>query len=206
MSRIDVWNKTIKEVRQANPNDLNLMLMSTTRAQKIKRNGVYVTICGMKYWYMNPKETIMNLQHEVFVRYDPADLRSVRLYDAVTDKFMFEWKLADVLMLNYLESVQENVADAQERIRMTKKFVHEQAAGITANLSNEQRITMIEVTVNKAKKNKADKFEIQMPKRIIPVMTGEEFVNDRQAVGAEATPVEINLRTIAQSAAERKGK
>lgn len=109
-------------------------------------------------------------------------------------------------MLNYLESVQENVADAQERIRMTKKFVHEQAAGITANLSNEQRITMIEVTVNKAKKNKADKFEIQMPKRIIPVMTGEEFVNDRQAVGAEATPVEINLRTIAQSAAERKGK
>ena len=73
MSRIDVWNKTIKEVRQANPNDLNLMLMSTTRAQKIKRNGVYVTICGEKYWYMNPEETIMNLRHEVFVRYDPAD-------------------------------------------------------------------------------------------------------------------------------------
>lgn len=141
MSRIDVWNKTIKEVRQANPNDLNLMLMSTTRAQKIKRNGVYVTICGEKYWYMNPEETIMNLRHEVFVRYDPADLRSVRLYDAVTDKFMFEWQIADVLMLNYLETVQENVADAQERIRMTKKFVHEQAAGITANLSNEQRIT-----------------------------------------------------------------
>ncbi|MCM1530521.1 MAG: Mu transposase C-terminal domain-containing protein [Alistipes sp.] len=206
MSRIDVWNKTIKEVRQANPNDLNLMLMSTTRAQKIKRNGVYVTICGEKYWYMNPEETIMNLQHEVFVRYDPADLRSVRLYDAVTDKFMFEWKLADVLILNYLESIQENVADAQERIRMTKKFVHEQAAGITANLSNEQRITMIEMTVNKTKKNKAYKFVIQMPKRIISVMAGEEYINDKQAVGAEETPVEINLRAIAQSAAERKGK
>lgn len=204
MSRIDVWNKTIKEVRQANPNDLNLMLMSTTRVQKIKRNGVYITICGEKYWYMNPEETIMNLQHEVFVRYDPADLRSVRLYDAVTDKFMFEWKLADVLMLNYLETVQENVADAQERIRMTKKFVHEQASGITANLSNDQRITMIEMTVNKAAKNKAEKFRIQMPKRIVPVMAGEECISEKQAVGAEATPVEINLRTIAQSAAERK--
>lgn len=205
MSRIDVWNKTITEVRQANPNDLNLMLMSTTRAQKIKRNGVYVTICGEKYWYMNPEETIMNLQHEVFVRYDPADLRSVRLYDAATDKFMFEWQLADVLMLNYLETVQENVANAQERIRMTKKFVHEQAAGITANLSNEQRITMIEMTVNKAEKNKTDKFKIQMPKRIIPVMAGEEYINEKQAAGAESIPVEINLRTIAQSAAERKG-
>lgn len=204
MSRIDVWNKTIKEVRQANERDLNLMLMSTTRAQKIKRNGVCLTVQGEKYWYMNPKETIMNLRHEVFVRYDPADLRSVRLYDAATDKFMFEWQLADILMLNYLETVQENVADAQERIRMTKKFAHEQAAGITANLPNEQRITMIEMTVNKAEKNKADGFKIQMPKKIIPVMAGEEYINDKQAVGAEEVPVEINLRTIAQSAAERK--
>ncbi len=204
MSRIDVWNKTIKEVRQANERDLNLMLMSTTRAQKIKRNGVYITICGEKYWYMNPKETIMNLRHEVFVRYDPADLRSVRLYDAATDKFMFEWQLADVLMLNYLETVQENVADAQEKIRMTKKFVHEQAAGITANLPNDQRITMIEMTLNKAEKNKADGFKIQMPKRIIPVMAGEDYINEKQAVGAEDIAVEINLKTIAQSAAERK--
>ena len=153
---------------------------------------------------MNPKETIMNLRHEVFVRYDPADLRSVRLYDAATDKFMFEWQIADVLMLNYLESVQENVADAQERIRMTKKFAHEQAAGITANLSNDQRMTLIEMTVNKAEKNRTDKFRIEMPKRIVPVMVGEEYINDKQAVGAEDTPVEINLRTIAQSAAERK--
>lgn len=204
MSRIDVWNKTIKEVRQANPNDLNLMLMSTTRAQKIKRNGVYVTICGEKYWYMNPEETIMNLRHEVFVRYDPADLRSVRLYDAATDKFMFEWQLADVLMLNYLETVQENVADAQERIRMTKKFVHEQAAGITANLSNEQRITMIEMTVNKAEKNKTDKFKIQMPNKIIPVMAGEELKEEKMAAGAECITVDISPRRIAENAAKRK--
>lgn len=86
MSRIDVWNATIKESRQAAQADLNLMLMCTTRAQKIKRNGVYVTIAGEKYWYMNTEETVMNLQHEVFVRYDPADLRSVRLYDAAKVK------------------------------------------------------------------------------------------------------------------------
>lgn len=204
MSRIDVWNKTIKEVRQANERDLNLMLMSTTRAQKIKRNGVYVTICGEKYWYMNPEETIMNLQHEVFVRYDPADLRSVRLYDAVTDKFMFEWQLADVLMLNYLEELQENVADAQERIRMTKKFAHEQAAGITANLSNDQRITMIEMTVNKAHKNKENNFKIQMPNKIIPVMACEELNEEKMAVGAECTKVDISPRRIAENAAKRK--
>lgn len=203
MSRIDVWNATIKETRQASQADLNLMLMCTTRAQKIKRNGVSVTIAGEKYWYMNTEETVMNLQHEVFVRYDPADLRSVRLYDAATDKFMFEWQLADKLMLEYLENDVQNVADAQERIRMTKKFVKEQAAGVTANLSNEQRITLIEMTVNKARQNKEEKFRIEMPKKIIPVMLKEEPAEEKMAVGTE-TPVVIDLKRISRNAAKRK--
>ena len=204
MSRIDVWNKSIKEVRQANERDLNLMLMSTTRVQKIKRNGVCLTVRGKKYWYMNTKETIMNLKHEVFVRYDPADLRSVRIYDAATDKFMFEWQIADALMLNYLESVQENIADAQEKIKMTKKFAYEQAAGITENLPNNQRITMIEMTVNKAENNRKSNFKIEMPKRIIPVLAGEEYDNIKKVVGAEDMPVEVNPHRIAYNAAKRK--
>lgn len=203
MSRIDVWNATIKESRQANPADLNLMLMCTTRAQKIKRDGVYITIAGEKYWYMNTEETVMNLQHEVFVRYDPADLRSVRLYDSATDKFMFEWQLADTLMLEYLEDIQENVANAQEKIRMTKKFVKDQAAGITASLSNEQRITLIEMTVNKAQKNKEEKFRIEMPNKIIPVMAKDEPIEEKIAVGTE-TPVVIDLKRIRRNAAKRK--
>lgn len=203
MSRIDVWNKTIKESRQANPADLNLMLMCTTRAQKIKRDGVYITIAGEKLWYMNTEETVMNLQHEVFVRYDPADLSSVRIYDAATDKFMFEWQLADKLMLEYLEDDVQNVATAQEKIRMTKKFVKEQAAGITASLTNEQRITLIEMTVNKAQKNKKDKFRIEMPNKIIPVMAKEEPIEEKIAVGTDNSTV-YDLKRIIRNAAKRK--
>ena len=203
MSRIDVWNKTIRESRQANPADLNLMLMSTTRAQKIKRDGVYITIAGEKLWYMDTEETVMNLQHEVYVRYDPADLSSVRIYDAATDKFMFEWKLADELMLEYLEDDVQNVATAQEKIRMTKKFVKEQASGITASLTNEQRITLIEMTVNKAQKNKEEKFRIQMPNKIIPVMAKEESIEEKVAVGTENSTV-YDLKRIIRNAAKRK--
>lgn len=203
MSRIDVWNKTIKESRQANPADLNLMLMCTTRAQKIKRDGVYINIAGEKLWYMNTEETVMNLQHEVFVRYDPADLSSVRIYDAATDKFMFEWQLADKLMLEYLEDDVQNVATAQEKIRMTKKFVKEQAAGITASLTNEQRITLIEMTVNKAQKNKKDKFRIEMPNKIIPVMAKEEPIEEKIAVGTDNSTV-YDLKRIIRNAAKRK--
>ena len=42
MSRIDVWNSTIKSVRKASPADLNLMLMRSSRYQQIKRNGVCI--------------------------------------------------------------------------------------------------------------------------------------------------------------------
>ncbi len=204
LSRIDVWNKAIIAAKRANPDDLNLMLMRSTRHQKIKRNGVFVTVCGEKIWYMHPEQTIMNLEHEVYVHYDPADLRKVRIYDATTEKFMFEWALADTLMTDYLEEAQENVADAQSLIRMSKKFVRDQAKGITANLSNEQRITMLDMTVRNAKKRKTEKFEIRMPTNIIPVMANEETIEEKQAVGAEDTGVVIDLRKIRQNAAKRK--
>ena len=76
-SRIDVWNSTITSVRKASESDLNLMLMRSTRKQQIKRNGVQITFRGEQIWYMHPEQTIMNLKHEVYVRYDPADLRTV---------------------------------------------------------------------------------------------------------------------------------
>ena len=46
MTRIEVWNKTIKTVRKAAESHLNLMLMRSSRIQKIKRNGVFITYAG----------------------------------------------------------------------------------------------------------------------------------------------------------------
>lgn len=204
MSRIDVWNKTITAVRKTNPSDLNLMLMRSTRKQQIKRNGVFITFGGEQLWYMNAEQTIMNLKHEVYVRYDPADLRTVRLYDAATEKFMFEWKLADVLMADYLEELQENIAEPQQRIRAAKKFVREQANGIEANLSSEQRITMLDMSVRRAQKAKSEKFKIELPTNIIPIMANEEYIEEKQAVGAEKTGVVIDLSKIKRNAAKRK--
>ena len=204
-SRIDVWNSTITSVRKASESDLNLMLMRSTRKQQIKRNGVQITFRGEQIWYMHPEQTIMNLKHEVYVRYDPADLRTVRIYDAATERFMFEWQLADALMVDYLDDIQENIADGQERIKMSAKFIHEQAKGITANLSAEQRITMIDMSIKKARRNKDEKFRIQMPSNIIPIMAGEENINEKRAVGAESTGVVIDLVTMRENAAKRKG-
>lgn len=113
MSRLDVWNKTRTSVRMPKPEELNLMMMRSMRCQKIKRNGVYVEIFGEKLWYMDLQQTVDNLQKKVYVRYDPADLRSVRLYDE-DDRYLFTWQSADALLVDYITGIKEEIADGEK--------------------------------------------------------------------------------------------
>ncbi len=204
MTRIDVWNKTIKEVRKASPDVLHLLMMRSTRKQQIKRNGVCVTIAGEQIWFMHPEQTLMNLKKEVFVRYDPADLRQVRLYDAENEKFLFEWKNADYLMVDYLEKIQENIAEPQKRHKMAKKYIKEQAQGIVDNLTPEQRVSMVDISIQRAEQRKSEKFKIEMPAKIIPIVTNGEISVAKKAVGAEDIKVPINIKLITSNAAKRK--
>lgn len=199
MSRREVWEKTCPEMRMPTESALNLMLMRSTRKQKIKRNGVYVTVCGEKVWFTEPQETIMNLEKEVYVRYDPADLRTARIYDAETDRYMFTWANADQLMVDYLEENQERIADANALIRETKKFVREQAKGTVTALPNEQRITLLDMAV---RKSQDEEFRINMPKRITFVTANEEPLEERLAAGAES--VTIDLEKMTKNSQERK--
>lgn len=183
MSRKEVWEATIMEIRETTPDMLNLLMMRSTRPQQIKRNGVYVKIAGEPVWFMHEEQTINNLEKEVFVRYDPADLRTVRIYNAEDDSFLFEWQNASSLMVDFITEVQEDIADAQEKIRSAKKFVKEQAKGIADNLSQEQRISMLDMMIKSAEN--WEEFEIRKPKRIIPMIANEEPAGLKKAVGAE---------------------
>lgn len=144
-------------------------------------------------WYMDTKETVMNLDKVVGVRYDPADLSSVRIYDE-NDRYLFTWKLADILLVDYIESVKERISDAQERVRSVGRFVKEQAAGITANLTNEQKITMLDMSMRRNVKNAKEQFQIKMPMNIIPVKANEPTDNEvKKAAGAEhAVLIDLN--------------
>ncbi len=204
LSRLEVWNQEIQSVRKASEAELNLMLMRSTRLQKIKRNGVYITISGERYWYMHPEQTILNLDKEVYVRYDPADLKTIRLYDT-EDRYLYTWKLADALFVLYLESEQQRIADGQEIVHRSRKFVREIAKGLTAGLTNEQRITMLDMTVRHAEAAKEKQFHIEMPKNIIPVRINEPtFEEERMAAGAETQTVVIDLKKIRMNSEKRK--
>ena len=201
-TRLDVFYATRPEKIDVSESTLNLMLMRSTRKQKISRNGVYVTICGEKIWFTEPKETIMNLDKEVYVRYDPADLRTARIYDAETDKYLFTWSLADWLMLDYLEENLEKLSDSNALIRETKKFVREQAKGTVTALSNQQRLSLLDMEVRKAQAEKDKNFRINQPKRITFVTLNEEPEQEPIAVGAEC--VKIDLEKMNRNAENRR--
>ena len=189
MSRMEVWSNTLTEIRKPiSEEDLNLLLMKTTRKQKVKRNGVSVIISGEEFWFYDKIQTLENLRREVYVRYDPADFKSARIYDADTDRFLFEWNLADVLMVNYLEKNQETVADANASIRAVRKYAHQQKK----QLRKSGQPTLLDMQKLRAQARLADGLETKMPEKITLIKSGEELP-EKKAVGAEHLSARINL-------------
>lgn len=151
MTRLEVWNESIQNTVQriASEDDLNLMLMRTTRYQKVKRNGVCIEIAGEKLWYSNA-DTWQHVGNVVYVRYDPTDLKSVRVYDT-EDRFLYTCQVEPALLLNFIEDDKEALADANEIVRSRKKAIRNYAKGITDRLPAEYKIDMLDLSIRKAK-------------------------------------------------------
>lgn len=204
MSRIDVWNSSIKNtsVRMPSESELNLMLMRSSKIQKVKRNGVFVNVCGEKIWFMDYAETFKMVGDEVYVRYDPADLRTARIYDK-DDRYLATWNLADKLMVDYITETKDEIADSQKIIRNVQKFTKEQAKGIKECLGDKQRITMLDQKVRKMYEN-VKEFKINLPTNIIPIIANEpEQENVKQAAGAEGAVI-IDLKKMERNGLKRK--
>lgn len=205
MSRIEVWNQSIAEVgmRTATDEDLNLMLARSTRMQKIKRNGVKIVLHGEELWYMDPTSTFKMIGQSVYVRYDPADLRYVRLYDE-QDRCLCTWGLADYLYRDYLEENPDAVGDAMRILRSINGYMRDGAAAHLKKLDPAQRIAALDMTVRRAHRNKLEHYKIQKPSNIIPVRANEKQAE--LAVGAEDMANVIDIKRMADNAEkERKG-
>ena len=180
MSRIDVWNESIKETefRKAAKTDLSLLLARTTRYQKVNKNGVSITFAGenLRYYCTEAgRETWRYIGKQVYVRYDPSNLMEVRLYDKDTDRYIDTWQLDMALQLPYITDNKEDVAAAEKRIRATSKSVHEYAKGLTSSITNEQAIDFLQMSIIRAERG-MDKFHIDQPKKFKPVISDKEVL------------------------------
>lgn len=180
MSRIDVWNESVKETefRKAAQNDLSLLLARTTRYQKVNKNGVSITFAGenLRYYCTEAgRETWRYIGKQVYVRYDPSNLMEVRLYEKETDKYIDTWQLDMELQLPYITDDKEEVAAAEKRIRTASKSVHEYAKGLTSSVTKEQAIDFLQMSIIRAERG-MNKFHIEQPQKFKPVISEKEVL------------------------------
>ena len=202
-SRLDVWNESIAEVgqRKAPPEELALMLLRSSRVQKVGRNGVYITVSGERLDYWDAETWAMQGQ-EVYVRYDPADLSSIRLYEAGTDKYIRTLPMALSTTLLFNDNP-EAVSVAQADVRKVKKAVKGKLKEYREQLPPAQRIDILDMQVRRAHAGREGML-IQTPKIIIPVSAGEQPELLRKASG-EVEGVIIDMAKMNKNAA-RRGK
>lgn len=173
--RLDVWNESIQNVefRKADARNLDMLLKRVSRPQKISRNGVFVRIAGEKLWYYG-KETILHIGEQVYVRYDPADPLSVRVYRMEDDKYMWTWQLADELMVDYLADNKEDIAAAEHTIQENKRVIKQFAKGILDAVDPEKQIDIFASMVRKGREGQKA-FEIVKPTTFTPVFSEEQI-------------------------------
>lgn len=210
-TRLEVWNESIKHVKQriAGEEDLNLLLMRSSGYQKVKRSGVFITIAGEKLWYSH-QEAWKYKDNEVYLRYDPTDLKSVRLYDT-EDKYLFTWELERDLQLNFIESNTLDLATASEKVAANKKAIRNYAKGLTENLPTAYRIDALDFQIRKAEAaiegtliEKSNIIEFVRPN--IEKETSEYTMAVGDGCRHKGVVVDINLNKMNQNALKNKNK
>lgn len=205
MRRIEVWNESIKETtfRRCDEPNLDMLLKRVSRPQKIGRNGVFVRIAGEKVWYYG-KETILHIGEQVYVRYDPANPLSVRVYDMETDKYLWTWELANELMIPYLTDNKDDIANAERVINENKRVIKEFARDITEALDPDKQIDVLALMIEKGLEGQAQ-FKPKLPNTFIPVFSEERLEENPEL--SNITEVKIMLEHMNLAAAKaQKGK
>ena len=203
MTRIEVWNESIKntEYREPAEKDLALLLARTTRYQKIKRNGVYIELAGEKLWYSAP-DAWKYQGEDVYVRYDPANYQTVRIYDKETDAYRFTWTLETELNVPYITDDTDEIATAEKKIRNVTKAIHDYTKGLTASVTAEQAIDFWSATINRAERGRAN-FNIQKPNKFTPVFS-DKFKEDNPEM-ANVEEITIDIKEMNLNYLKRKG-
>lgn len=167
-SRMQVYREQLKEKRVASELDLNLMLMRSTRSQKVGRRGVHLTVAGEKIDYYNDDLILNYFGESVYCRYDPEDISEVRIYD-LDDNYIMTAPTDNEAVLAYGAS-KDAVAQALRKVKSLEKLTKQElkASQITA-FGKETALNLVLAT---AEENKSKAEEIN-PK-VISVHRADE--------------------------------
>ncbi len=194
MSRAEAWCKSIKRrtLRTCDEMSLNLLLMRNTRYQKVRENGLYITISGEKLWYNCGEDGWKYQGQEMYVRYDPTDLEYVHVYNK-DDKYIADWHLDTSVFVDYITSNGNDIADRQRLIGRQIRAI--KACG--KELTGDMQIDALALAVMEAHRKIGD-VVFSTPDQIEEVKA-PELTAAAKAAGAE----EIDMALMARNAIKR---
>lgn len=177
-SRMQVYKEQLVEKRVASEIDLNLMLMRSTRSQKVGQRGVHINVSGGKVDYFNDELILNHYGESVYCRYDPEDISTVRIYD-LEDNYIMTAPVDNDAVLAYGSS-KEDVGQAMRKVKSLEKLTKQELkATAIASLGKKTALELVLATVEE---NKAKAEDIN-PKVISVHRADEEPVEMQTAVG-----------------------
>lgn len=177
-SRMQVYKENLSVKRVAAEEDLNLMLMRSTRSQKVGRRGVHITIAGEKLDYFNDELILNHIGESVYCRYDPENISQVRIYD-LNDNYIMTAPTDNEAVLEYGAS-KDAVAQALAKVKKLEKITKQTLKASTVTAFG--RKTALELVISEAHINKENAEEYN-PKIIKVHQTDEKQNELPQAVG-----------------------
>lgn len=192
--KMDVFNEHLIRKRTATEEELYLMLMRSSRPQKVTRRGVHLDIGGGRIDFWNDDLVHLYLDREVYFRYDPDDLSSVRIYD-LEDRYVMTVPADNEAVLSY-GAGKDEVRRAMAKTRRLEKIAKEYMEN--AVLAEADRVTAMELVLRQAERNKAE-YAGKADPAVLELVRADEEPLCRKAVGG------ADLDVMNRNAARRKG-
>ena len=176
-TKLQIYEDNLKVRRVAAEEDLNLMLMRSSRKYKVGRRGVHMMVAGERIDYWNNEFVDNYINKEVYYRYDPDNLSSIRVYD-LEDRYLMTVPTDNEAVLEYGAS-QDEIKAAMGRTRSHSKEVKQKLKEIK-NLYGTK--TAVEMALEKAHQNK-ENIQISKSNPVIEIQRADEKLD--KAAGSE---------------------
>lgn len=199
MTRNEAYEKNLITKRVATKEELNLMLLRTSRLQSVSRNGVYLDFGNTKLWFYNPDLVMDHMKQKVFVRYNPEDLSTVRVDDE-HGRFLMEAPLKDAG--GYGGEMDKEAIKRNEKLkRLQRENVREY---MERHMETIEAPPMMDILMRAAQRNIADEQSRSYEPDVLEPVRMDNYRLPR-AVGAEEDNL-IDLERMIENAKRRKGE
>lgn len=174
--KLQVFEENLKVKTVIPESDLNLMLMRSSRVQKVGQRGVHLG--DIDYW--NDELLAKYSGQQVYYRYDPDDLSSVRVYD-LEDRYLMTVP-ADSTAVCEFGASQDDLKAAMKTVKTFTKITREALKAQTTTAFGKKNA--LEVVLAQAEQNKKE-IKITEGDYIIDIRRADEQEVYEKAVGAE---------------------